>query len=152
MDAATCGPEPNPAAALRPGDARGRNCVIACLGAHKRAPRQEPRTAGAPGRTGTAASGHVVSIATAAPAAEPPPPDAPRSEVISVATETSRAMAAGTGRFHRIAPLRSRRPEAASAWGWVPGALATGDSRRRPARRCVRPLLRAQLGGLRARL
>lgn len=69
MKAATCGPGPNSPAAPGPGDARGRTRGRR-PGAGKRAPRQRPA------RTRTAASGHVVSIATAAPA-RGPPRDAP---------------------------------------------------------------------------
>lgn len=80
------------------------------------------------------------------------PRDAPGSEVIPVATETSRATAARTGRFRRIAPQSPRRPEAWSA-GWpVPGVLAAGHSGGRRRVACVPPLFGAPLGRLRARL
>ena len=65
-EAATCGLEPHSSAALRPGDtlvrARGRR-----PGARQGAPRQRPARPAHP-----AASGHVVSIATAAPASDTP--------------------------------------------------------------------------------
>lgn len=84
----------------------------------KPAQRQGPKgRVRARGRISTAAPSHVVSIATAAPAAEPFPEDPPRSEVISVATKTSRAMAAQTGRFRRNAQRIPRLSRAGSVRG-----------------------------------
>lgn len=74
--ATTCGLEPNSLAALRPHDARERPCVDVGLVDRKHAQRQG-RGAGrvrARGRASTKASGHVVSIATAEPAAKLPQP------------------------------------------------------------------------------
>lgn len=76
MQATTCRRAPNSSAALRPCGARGRPAVDVSHVDLKPAQRQGPRgRVRAPGSASTAAPSHVVSIATAAPAAEPFPED-----------------------------------------------------------------------------
>lgn len=126
--AATCGLGPNSLAALRPRDARERPCVDVGLVDRKLAQRQGRGASRvrARCRASTKASGHVVSIATAAAAAKLPQPQrTPTSEVISLATQTSRATAARQLGQTASAALRLGAPALRGeerAWGWSGGS------------------------------
>lgn len=117
MEAATCGPGPN-SFRSPPAGTRGRPCVDAGREARKRA------TSGPGGCPRTRSSQHwlrvaLVSIATDSRAAGPQRRPRVRGHLCD--NEASRATAARTGRFRRIAMRSPQRSQARSAWWRVRG-------------------------------